>query len=196
MTGGDAAAAPAPRWLDPDEMAAWLGLVELLVRLPAALDRQLREEAGIPHAHYQILAVLSAADASTRRMSDLARLTSTSASRLSHAVAALEARGWVRRTPCEDDRRGQHAQLTADGTAALVTMAPGHVEQVRRLVFDRLDAADVAALRGLTAKLREPSAADASPAELPAADPPAADPPAADPPAAGTTGRVGRTVRA
>lgn len=165
--GGTTAGAAAPRWLDPDEMTAWLGLVELLVRLPAALDRQLREEAGIPHAHYQILAMLSAADGGTRRMSDLARLTSTSASRLSHAVAALEARGWVRRTPCEDDRRGQNAQLTAEGVAALEATAPGHVEQVRRLVFDRLDAVDVAALSALTAKLRvDPSAAD------PAGEPP------------------------
>lgn len=158
----DAPAGPrsAPRWLSPDEMTAWLGLVELLMRLPAALDRQLREEAGIPHAHYQILAVLSAAEGGTRRMSDLARLTSSSASRLSHAVGSLEGRGWVRRTACEDDRRGQLAQLTAEGVAALQATAPSHVEQVRRLVFDRLDAADVAALAALTAKLQgEPSSA-------------------------------------
>lgn len=155
MTG--ASGADAPRWLSEAEMSAWLGLVELLSRLPASLDRQLREDAGIPHAHYQILAVLSAAQDRGLRMSELARTTSTSTSRLSHAVAALEARGWVRRRPCPDDGRGSLAELTDAGTAVLESTAPGHVEHVRRLVFDRLSAREVDQLSALTAKLLAPT---------------------------------------
>ena len=151
MTRGDGAR--APRWLSEAEMRAWLGLVEVLSRLPASLDRQLREDAGIPHAHYQILAVLSAAQDRALRMSELARTTSTSTSRLSHAVAALEARGWVQRRPCPDDGRGQLAELTDAGAAVLEATAPGHVEHVRSLVFDRLTARDVDQLSALTAKL-------------------------------------------
>lgn len=116
-----------PRWLSQAEMAAWLGPVAVLTRLPASLDRQLREDAGIPHAHYQILAVLSAAEDRSRRMTDLARWTSTSTSRLSHAVTALEARGWVERRPCADDGRGQVARLTDAVAAVLEAVAPGHV---------------------------------------------------------------------
>ena len=102
-----------PRWLTADEMAAWLPLVRFVHLLPQALDRQLREEAGISHVYYQILAMLSAAPDGRMRMSELARVTSTSTSRLSHAVAALEERGWVERGECATDRRGQVASLTA-----------------------------------------------------------------------------------
>lgn len=159
MTG--APGADAPRWLSEAEMAAWLGLVGVFTRLPASLDRQLREDAGIPHAHYQILVVLSAAEDRTLRMSELARMTSTSTSRLSHAVAALEARGWVRRRPSPDDGRGSLAGLTDAGMAVLETTAPGHVEHVRRLVFDRLDAREVEQLSALTGKLLAPTERDA-----------------------------------
>ena len=142
-----------PRWLTDDEMAAWLPLVRFVHLLPQALDRQLREEAGISHVYYQILAMLSGSPDGRMRMSELARATSTSTSRLSHAVAALEERGWVVRTSCDTDRRGQLAELTADGRRELERTAPGHVDEVRRRVFDVLDDAEVAQLRVLAEKL-------------------------------------------
>jgi DNA-binding MarR family transcriptional regulator len=143
----------APRWLDDDEQEAWLHLVQVLMLLPAALDRQLREDAGIPHPYYQILANLSDQPGRSMRMTDLARLVGTTTSRLSHAVASLEQRDWVRREACPTDKRGQIASLTDAGLAALVAAAPGHVQEVRRLVFDRLTPDEVAQLAALTAKL-------------------------------------------
>jgi DNA-binding MarR family transcriptional regulator len=142
-----------PRWLTDDEMAAWLPLVRFVHLLPQALDRQLREEAGISHVYYQILAMLSGAPEGRMRMSELARVTSTSTSRLSHAVSALEDRGWVVRTSCATDRRGQLAELTADGRGELERTAPGHVAEVRRRVFDVLSDAEIAQLRSLAEKL-------------------------------------------
>ena len=38
-----------PRWLDAEERQAWRALASALVRLPAALDAQLRRDAGISH---------------------------------------------------------------------------------------------------------------------------------------------------
>ena len=142
-----------PRWLNQQEMAAWLPLVRLLSLLPNALDTQLRQDAGISHVYYQILAILSAAPDRQLRMSELARLAGTSLSRLSHAVTSLQARDWVRRTPSTDDRRGQIAVLTDAGQQALAEAAPGHLAQVRRLVFDQLSDADVEALQYLTSTL-------------------------------------------
>lgn len=142
-----------PRWLSQQEMAAWLPLVRLLSLLPNALDTQLREDAGISHVYYQILAILSAAPDRQLRMSELARLTGTSLSRLSHAVTSLQARDWVRRRPSTDDRRGQIAVLTDAGQQALAAAAPGHLAQVRRLVFDQLSDADVEQLQHLTSTL-------------------------------------------
>ena len=50
-----------PRWLDAEESQAWRALASALVRLPAALDAQLRRDAGISHFEYQVLALLSEA---------------------------------------------------------------------------------------------------------------------------------------
>ena len=36
-----------PRWPDAEESQAWRALARTLVRLPAALDAQLRRDAGI-----------------------------------------------------------------------------------------------------------------------------------------------------
>ncbi|RJK94942.1 MarR family winged helix-turn-helix transcriptional regulator [Vallicoccus soli] len=103
-----------------------------------ALERQLQQDAGMPHAYYAILARLSHEPGRAARMSDLAAAVQQSQSRLSHAVARLEAAGWVRRERCASDRRGNLAVLTDDGAAALRAAAPGHVEQVRRALFDPL----------------------------------------------------------
>jgi DNA-binding MarR family transcriptional regulator len=133
----------APRWLDEAEMQAWLRLLRVVMLLPGALDRQLRQDAGLTHASYMVLACLSDAPDRSMRMSELARVTATSQSRLSHSVAGLEQRGWVLRRPCPQDRRGQIASLTDAGVQVLVETAPGHAEKVRSLVFDALGPAEV-----------------------------------------------------
>ena len=48
-----------PRWLDAEESQAWRALANTLVRLPAALDAQLRRDAGISQFDYDVLALLS-----------------------------------------------------------------------------------------------------------------------------------------
>lgn len=140
------------RWLDQDEMQAWLGLLGIIMELPQALDRQLRAEAGIGHAYYSILAVLSASPNQESRMRDIAVRTGTSLSRLSHAIDALQDKGWLLRRPSDDARRST-ARLTPAGVAMLERVAPGHVAEVRRLVFDRLDPQDVRHLAEISAKL-------------------------------------------
>src|SRR2546423_3092249 len=105
------------RWLDDDEQHAWRAFLSTAQLLLDQLDRELQREAGMPHAYYEILVVLSEAPDRTLRMSDLAAVTRSSRSRLSHAVARLEERGWVRRTACDTDKRGQFAVLTDEGFA-------------------------------------------------------------------------------
>ena len=137
------------RWLDEDEQRVWRAFLSFIARLDDDLDRQLQADAGMPHAYYQVLAMLSEAPARSLRMSDLARLTLSSPSRLSHAVSRLEERGWVVRRPHPTDRRGSLATLTDEGFDALVAAAPGHVAAVRAAVFDRLDRDQLRALRGV-----------------------------------------------
>jgi DNA-binding MarR family transcriptional regulator len=138
------------RWLEPDELETWLSYVAATTLLEGALDRQLQHDAGMPHAYYQILAMLSEVPNRTLRMSDLAAITQSSQSRLSHAVARLERQGWIRRKPCPEDRRSTFAQLTEEGFAVLAAAAPGHVCAVRRHLFDRLTPEQVGQLREIT----------------------------------------------
>lgn len=134
-------------WLDDDEMAAWLPFLRLVQLLPQALDRQLREQAGVNHVHYMLLAILSGRPDRRLPLTELARDAAMSQSRTSHAVTALADRGWLTREPCPTDRRVQYVQLTDAGVRVLEQHAPGHAAEVRRVVFDRLTRTDVHQLR-------------------------------------------------
>ncbi len=68
-------------------------------------------------------------------------------------MARLEERGWVRRMDCPTDRRGQIAMLTDPGFAALSAAAPGHVEQVRRVLFDALSTEQLQQLDKISAAI-------------------------------------------
>lgn len=138
-----------PRWLSPDEQAAWRAWLYSTLLLQERLDRDLTRATGISHAYYEILVQLSEAPERSLRMSDLADRCLSSRSRLSHAVSRLQERGWVARRTCETDGRGQLAVLTDAGFAALVEAAPVHVESVRSHLFDQLSAEQVAALRDI-----------------------------------------------
>jgi DNA-binding MarR family transcriptional regulator len=141
-------ARPSPaRWLTDAEQRAWRAFVGASQLLMDQLDRELQRDAGMSHAYYGILAALSEQPSRAVRMTDLARLLRYSKTRLSEAIARLEARGWVARKPCPTDRRSTFAVLTDGGFAALATAAPGHVAGVRRHVFDRLTDQQVAQLR-------------------------------------------------
>ncbi|KAB1923930.1 MarR family transcriptional regulator [Micromonospora sp. PSH03] len=143
------------RWLDPDEQRTWRAYLTASRVLMDTLDRELQRDAGMPHAYYEILVQLSEAPGRQLRMSQLAQAAGSSRSRLSHAVARLEAAGWVRREDCPTDRRGQIALLTDEGFATLAAAAPGHVEGVRRHLFDALSPAQVDQLRRISETLAE-----------------------------------------
>ena len=134
------------RWLDDDELRAWLNLAGVFLKLPPTLDSQLQRDSALTHFDYLCLAMLSEAPDRTLRMSELAGKVNASLSRLSHVVTKLEGRGWICREPCPGNRRVTMARLTEQGWGVLVEAAPGHVEMVRHLVFEGLGREDVAAL--------------------------------------------------
>jgi DNA-binding MarR family transcriptional regulator len=138
------------RWLTAKEQRAWRAFLTACQTLFSAIDAQLLHEAKIPHGYYEILVRLSEAPGRALRMTQLAEASTSSKSRLSHAVARLEERGWVRRTDCPTDRRGQIAQLTDEGFAALAAAAPGHVDQVRRSLIDQLTPEQIEQLREIS----------------------------------------------
>lgn len=144
-----------PRWLNEEERQTWLSLMNVVTRLPTALECQLQRDAGVGHFEYLVMAVLSEAPQRTMRMRELAIVTSGSLSRLSHLIKRLEKRGWVQRTPDPDDPRYNFAVLTEAGRDKVVATAPGHVEEVRRLVFDPLTKAQQRQLATISQRIRD-----------------------------------------
>ncbi len=131
------------RWLNEQELASWLKLVGVMLRLNAALDSQLQRDSQLTHFDYLCLAMLSEQDGHTTRMSELAARANSSLSRLSHVITKLEGRGLVTRSPCEESKRVTMVTMTGEGYRTLVAAAPGHVETVRSLVYDGLTPEDV-----------------------------------------------------
>ncbi|WP_182112289.1 MULTISPECIES: MarR family winged helix-turn-helix transcriptional regulator [unclassified Actinotalea] len=142
-----------PRWLTPEQTQAWIGLLRTTVSLPAALDAQLRRDAGLSHAEYQVLSWCSMSPGRAARMGDIAVRANVSLSHLSRIAARLESRGWLTRVPDPTDGRATLATLTEDGWEKVVATAPGHAEEVQRLVFDNLDAEQVRQLREITERI-------------------------------------------
>lgn len=147
---------PETRWLDAEEQRTWRAFLEATQLVFDRIDRELQQQSSIPHAYYEILVRLSEQPGRSMRMSELADRSLSSRSRLSHAVARLEEAGWVRRESCPSDKRGWLAVLTDEGYAALAAAAPGHVETVRRLIFDQLTPAQVGQLRRISEAVKRP----------------------------------------
>jgi len=135
-----------PQWLSQSEREMWMRLVGVTFLLPGVLETQLKRDAGLSFFEYHVLAMLSEAEGRSRSMSDLARWSNSSLSRLSHVVTRLEKQGWVRREGCPEDRRATNAVLTDEGFAHLAASAPDHVEEVRTQVFDTLTPEQVAVM--------------------------------------------------
>lgn len=135
-------------WLSPDQQRDWRALISLMMTLPPALDAQIKRDAGVNAFEYQVLAGLSEAPDRALVLSDLAEVTQSSLSRLSHAIKRLERSGWVERrsAPCRNGGRRTEARLTEAGLAQIERIAPGHVREVRRLVIDALTPEQLTAL--------------------------------------------------
>ncbi|HWI03369.1 MAG TPA: MarR family transcriptional regulator [Acidimicrobiales bacterium] len=143
------------RWLSQDEQCTWRAFLTAMRLLTDELDRELQRDANMPHTYYEILVALSEAPERRLRMNQLADMCQSSRSRLSHAVSRLEEAGWVRREACPTDKRGALAVMTDSGFAAIEGAAPGHVEAVRRHVFDVLTPEQVGQLGQISAAIRD-----------------------------------------
>lgn len=127
-------------------MAAWLAFLEVSHRLDRAVEQQLKRDADLSHAQYEILSRLESAPGGQLRMSELADVIIVSRSGVTYQVTQLERAGLVRREKCPSDERGVLAVLTGAGRAALSRAAPGHVQVVRRYLIDALTPAQRTAL--------------------------------------------------
>ncbi|HWO62619.1 MAG TPA: MarR family transcriptional regulator [Umezawaea sp.] len=149
-----------PKWLDARELATWEGYLEVSTFLNRRVEQQLKDDAGLSHPQYEVLARLSAAPGGELRMTELAGAALTSKSGLTYQVAQLEKTGLVRRRSCESDERGIIACLTEAGWQKLRESAPGHVALVRDLFLDGLTSKQFTAFADAVEAIRKRLRAD------------------------------------
>lgn len=136
---------------DP-RLRAWAAFLRTHARVIRALEQELQMEQGMALTDYDVLVQL-AAEPHRLRMSDLADRLLLSRSGVTRLVDRLEAGGLVERVTCEDDRRGQWAQLTDAGYDRLRRASPTHLRGVGRHFLDRLTDDEIAALERILSRL-------------------------------------------
>ncbi|MEU0489156.1 MarR family winged helix-turn-helix transcriptional regulator [Nocardiopsis changdeensis] len=143
-----------PRWLAPDEKAAWDGFIRMQETLLGRLGRLLQADSGMSASDYIVLANLTEAGGRMRFL-ELARLVHWEKSRMSHQVSRMAKRGLVAKEDCPDDARGAFVVVTPEGYEAIEDAAPQHVEHVRRLFIDALTPHQLSTFARLTRRVSD-----------------------------------------
>lgn len=123
------------RHLTPTELRLWTSLLDASRILDTELEAQLVNEFGMTHREYEVLVRIDGAGG-RQRLTVLARQIEASPALVTQTVDRLEQRGWLKRAPAADDRRGVEAVLTSVGRSELAAAAGPHAELVRKLLID------------------------------------------------------------
>jgi DNA-binding MarR family transcriptional regulator len=134
-----------PRWLDETQQRAWQALLVVFLRGMPEIERTFKAN-DLLSVQYGILVALADAPDRTLRLSELADLSNTSQSRLTHRLRSLVAKGDIEISSDPADGRAKNATLTPSGMVRLESIAPDHAETVLQVIFDHLDGDQTAAL--------------------------------------------------
>jgi DNA-binding MarR family transcriptional regulator len=138
--------------LPPLKLRAWRGFLEAHSWITRELERELREERGLPLSWYDVLVQLSEAGGDMR-MHRLASSLLLSRSATTRFVERLERAGLLLRDGATDDRRGTVVRLTAQGRDTLRGAAGVHLRGVKRHFGDIISNEDAEFLVRLMARL-------------------------------------------
>lgn len=117
--------------------------------ISAEIGQIYREKYGIGRPEWRVLAALAVLGEATAKA--VGAHSAQHKTKVSRAVAALEARRWLTRRPDPLDRRSEILALTAGGRRAYAALSPPLLAREGE-ILDRLSEADRAALlKGLTA---------------------------------------------
>lgn len=150
--------------MDPDtqglsraELRTWRRFLNGVSGLFRALDRDLRDNSGVSLDDFGLLRPLWESRDAALTMSELADELGFSASRTSHAVERMEARGWVTREPGANDKRVKLVKLTPAGTEVFQEVWPHHALLVRELFLAQMTPEERATLAAVFARVSEAS---------------------------------------
>jgi DNA-binding MarR family transcriptional regulator len=88
-------------------------------------------------------------------MTQLADGVVYSRSGLTHQAGLLEEAGLITRGPHPDDQRATLVTVTDSGLALLGRVLPGHIQVIRRLLFDSLTDDDLLQLGDIMTRVRD-----------------------------------------
>ncbi len=131
----------------------WRLFLSASTRLLERLDHELQQRSQLSLTDFDILSMLAGAPSNRLRMSELAEQVLVSRSRLTYRVDRLAELDYVTRQECEDDRRGLFAILTDNGAKALAAAAPGHIGDIRTLLWSLVAPEERAVLTEVLARV-------------------------------------------
>ena len=140
---------------DDSLLLLWADLLRVSNLVGADLVHRLAP-AGRSPDEVELFMQLAAAPERRLRMADVAALLRLGKSNVTRLVDHLEDQGLVMRTACPSDRRVTYVGLTERGRAQLDACAPDFLAALRERLGERLDAAQVAALRGHLGRILQP----------------------------------------
>lgn len=126
---------------------AWIGFLRSHATLLRLLDMELRREADLPLADFDVLIQLALGEDDGLRMTDLASRTLVSRSGMTRRVAQLEQEGLVARCSATGDGRSVRASLTPRGEEVLRRAVPIHTRGIERHFLGKLTPDQLAGLR-------------------------------------------------
>ena len=136
--------------LDDAQLRAYFALMDCAALLRHRVEQQLRGAADLTYVQFKVLARLGLdSPTGSLRMTELADEVVYSRSGLTYQAGQMENAGLVERHPSPDDDRGVIVSITDAGRARLTSALPGHVEELRDLLFEPLSGPDVTTLAAL-----------------------------------------------
>jgi DNA-binding MarR family transcriptional regulator len=148
-TGANGVQAP-----DPRQLGAYFALTEAVSLLQHHVDQHLRTEGGLSYVQFQLLARLADAHGQLS-MTQLADGVVYSRSGLTYQAGLLEQAGLITRGPSPDDERATLVTITERGLALFGRVLPGHIQVLRRLLFDPLTGDDLHHLGDIMTRVRD-----------------------------------------
>ena len=147
---------------------AWVGLLETHKQLTRSLDAELDARHGLSLSGVELLGRLAAAEDRQLRLSTLAAESGLSLSRVSRIVDHFERRGLVERRQCQDDARAVNACLTRSGIALARKAQATHLAIVQERFFDRLEPEEIETLAAVFGRFAPGAAETCTTEEQPA----------------------------
>ncbi|WP_263253236.1 MarR family winged helix-turn-helix transcriptional regulator [Saccharopolyspora rosea] len=152
-------------WLPTEELRVFRAFNRSWQALNARIDEDLKRDVGLPRTYLDILFRLRRAPGRALRMTRLAEITGSKASRITHAIGRLEQAGLVRREVPAGDRRGWLAVLTDEGLARVHQAAPRYARSIREHYLELL----TPAMRAQITRIGEALLTHLDPESLPGA---------------------------